>query len=90
MMPTTRPRYTLTETPELAEALDAAGEMWPELRNDRAALLRRLIDAGYREVAQRSDNRIAVRTRSLRSAAGAVTGVFPARAADGLKSEWPE
>jgi hypothetical protein len=89
-MPTTRPRYTLTETPELARALDAAGSAWPELGNDRAALLRRLVETGYHAVVQRSDERLTSRRLALRRGSGVATGAYPADAAEALKSEWPE
>ena len=89
-MPTIRPRYTLTETAELARALDAASVVWPELRDDRAALLRRLVETGHQAVMNSTEQRIAVRREALSHAAGALTGAYPAGAADALKSEWPE
>ncbi len=39
-MPTTRPRLMITETDELAEALDAAAVRWPEVGSRRELLLR--------------------------------------------------
>jgi len=50
-MPTTKPRYTITDTGETAELLDLAARAWPEV-DDRRELLRRLLAAG-REVAER-------------------------------------
>ena len=49
-MPTTRPRHMLTETDELAAALNDAAVAWPELRGDRGALLRKLVEAGRNSV----------------------------------------
>ncbi|BBX73343.1 hypothetical protein MSHI_12490 [Mycobacterium shinjukuense] len=43
-MPTTRPRYQVTETPEVAQALDRAAKRWPG--EPRSTLLRRLIEVG--------------------------------------------
>lgn len=40
-MSTTRPRYQITETPEVAQALDRAAQRWPG--EPRSKLLRRLI-----------------------------------------------
>src|SRR5438874_2398219 len=37
-MPTTKPRYTFTDTGDLEALLDAAGRRWPEI-SDRKALL---------------------------------------------------
>lgn len=44
-MPTTRPRYTFTDTGRVQALLDAAQERWPEL-TDRKALLLRLAEEG--------------------------------------------
>jgi len=43
-MPTSRPRYQVTETPEVARALDAAAKRWPG--EPRSRLLLRLVAAG--------------------------------------------
>ena len=40
----------LTETDEIAAALNDAAVAWPELRGDRGALLRRLIEEGRNSV----------------------------------------
>ncbi len=39
-MPTTRPRYTLTDVGELAEMLDVAARRWPEEAHRKELLLR--------------------------------------------------
>lgn len=44
-MPTTRPRYTFTDTGELREMLDLAQRAWPEI-DDRKELLYRLARIG--------------------------------------------
>lgn len=45
-MPTTKPRYTLTDTGHLAELIDAAARRWPEV-SDRKQLLLRLAEEGH-------------------------------------------
>lgn len=89
-MPTVRPRYTITETTELAEALDAAAKTWPEFRDDRAMLLRRLVEAGHQAVARSADEQTARRREAVSAAAGTLTGAYPRGAAAALKGEWPE
>lgn len=89
-MPTTRPRHTLTETPELARALDEAALLWPELRDDRAALVRKLVEIGWRTVGQAVEERRAARRAGVDRVAGSLTGVYPRGAALALKQEWPE
>lgn len=44
-MPTTRPRYTFTDTGDLEALLDAAEQRWPEVA-DRKDLLLRLAEEG--------------------------------------------
>jgi len=43
-MPTTRPRYQVTETDSVAHALDLAARRWPG--EPRSKLLLRLVDVG--------------------------------------------
>ena len=50
-MPTTRPRYTVTDTAEVSEMLDVAHRAWPEV-TDRKQLLLRLAATG-RDALQR-------------------------------------
>jgi len=63
-MPTTRPRYTITDTGETAELLDLAARAWPEVE-DRRELLKRLLAAG-REVAEREASEEAERRERRR------------------------
>lgn len=84
-MPTTRPRHTLTETDEVAQALDDAALAWPELRGDRGALLRKLVEAGRASVHVDGGVR-----ELLADAAGAATGAYPRDARATLLDEWPE
>lgn len=44
-MPTTRPRYSVTDTGRTAELLDVAARAWPDVQ-DRKELLLRLAEAG--------------------------------------------
>jgi hypothetical protein len=87
-MPTTRPRHTLTETDELAAALNDAALAWPELRGDRGALLRKLVEAG-RSAVQGGDSGGGVRAL-IAQASGAATGAYPRDARAELLAEWPE
>jgi hypothetical protein len=88
-MPTIRRRHAITETPDIAEALDDAAVVWPELRNDRTALLRKLIEQGRLETARAADERIAAVRQAIRDGAGVATGDYPRQAASELKREWP-
>lgn len=47
-MPTSKPRYALTDTGPVARTLDEAAERWPELAENRKALLMLVLDLGAR------------------------------------------
>lgn len=89
-MPTTRARHMVTETAEIERALDTAARAWPELRDDRAALLRRLIARGADDIGEVAEGRRRERLAAIRETAGTFTGVFPPNAAAALRDEWPE
>jgi hypothetical protein len=89
-MPTLRQRHMITETDEIARAIDAAALSWPELAGDRAALLRQLIVAGAEATLAVDHARIAARRLAIRRGAGALTGMYPPNAAQLLKDEWPD
>jgi hypothetical protein len=53
-VPTTQPRYTVTDTGEMREMLDLAHRRWPEIE-DRRQLLLRLAGAGAERIASELD-----------------------------------
>jgi hypothetical protein len=53
-VPTTQPRYTVTDTGELRRMLDLAQRRWPDVR-DRRQLLLRLAETGADRVATELD-----------------------------------
>lgn len=86
-MPTTRPRHLVTETDELAVALDAAALRSPGL--SRAQLLTRLALEGHRAAQERHDERRRHRLRALRTHSGALTGTYGPGYQEALRDEWP-
>ena len=87
-MPTTRPRLTITETDELAAALDAAAARWPEVQSRRELLLR-LVEEG-REVIDRDRNEeTARRGAAIRRTSGALTGAYEPGELKRLRDDWP-
>jgi hypothetical protein len=50
-MPTTQPRYTVTDTGEVRDMLDLAQQRWPDV-HDRRRLLLRLAAAGRDAIAE--------------------------------------
>jgi hypothetical protein len=89
-MPTTRARHMITETDEVEHALDEAALVWPDLHNDRGALLRRIIERGAESVHESREVRLAGRRAAIRETSGMLSGVYPPNAAQLLKEEWPE
>lgn len=86
-MPTTRPRHLVTETDELAEALDAAAHVWPAL--SRPQLLARLALLGHHAAEQTQAERRAHRLAALQRHSGALTGVYRPDELGRLHEEWP-
>lgn len=86
-VPTTRPRYQVTETPELARALDRAAKRWPG--ESRSKLLVRLVEAGANllENDEHADN-LTHRAAVLASAGRYAEAFSPDYLAD-LRADWP-
>lgn len=84
-MPTSKPRYMLTDTGHLSELLDAAQLRWPE-ESDRKALLLRLAAAGGEAIAAEEEKRRA----AIAETAGELTGVYEPDELERLREDWPE
>jgi hypothetical protein len=85
-VPTSRPRYTVTETDALARALEEVARTHPELEGDRNALFRRLVEeatARYDGAARRDGVRAALARIEARDLN------YPAGYLADLRAEWP-
>lgn len=87
-MPTTRPRYQVTETDEVARALDAAQLRWPS--ESRSRLLVRLIVDNGKAVSEVNEEDAARRLKAVDEYAGAFPGLYPDGYLEALRDEWPE
>jgi hypothetical protein len=83
-MPTTKPRYTVTDTGEVSELLDRAQRRWPDV-HDRKELLLRLATAG-RDAIERE---VADRRSAVKKTAGVLSGVYEAGELERLRKDWP-
>lgn len=83
-VPTTKPRYMLTDTGELSDLLDAAERRWPEVA-DRKALLLRLAAVGAEAIATEANTR----REQVDATAGALTGVYEPDELERLREDWP-
>lgn len=86
-MPTTRPRHFVTETEDLAAALDAAAARWPDL--SRGQLLVQLALEGHRVDQRAHDERRNRRLAALHEHSGALTGAYGPDYLHRLREEWP-
>ncbi len=83
-MPTTRPRYTVTDTGDLSKLLDAAQQHWPEV-SDRKELLLKLANAGSDSLGLAQEER----RRAVEETAGTLTGVYEPDELERLREDWP-
>jgi hypothetical protein len=82
-VPTTRPRYTVTDTGSLREQLDRAQRRWPDVR-DRRQLLLRLVQAGQESIEREASERDA----AVRETAGLLTGIYEPAELARLREDW--
>src|SRR5215207_2587921 len=87
-MPTTRPRLMVTETDELAAALDAAAARWPKVGSRRELLLR-LVEQGRNAIERERAEETERRRAAIRATSGALTGAFEPGYLDRLRDDWP-
>jgi hypothetical protein len=86
-MPTARPRYQITETDDVAHALEAAERRWPG--EPRSRLIVRLITANGEGVAELNDEEAARRLAAVEALAGTFPGLSNPGLREDLRNEWP-
>ncbi len=80
----------ITESDQLAKALDQAAKFYPDLSDERAELLRCLIERGIQSLDAEYDQAVEVRMKAIRKVAGSLSGVWPADWREQMRSEWQE
>ena len=86
-MSTTRPRHFVTETDELADALDEAARRWSGL--SRSQLLVRLALEGHHAAQQAHHDRSRRPLEAVRQHRGSLTGAYGPDYLKNLREEWP-
>lgn len=89
-MPTTRPRHLVTETDQVARALDDAAKRWPAESGNRAKLLLRLLQEGHRAITGERERVAAERRDAVARTSGALTGAYGQDYLKELREDWPE
>jgi hypothetical protein len=80
----------ITESDALAKAIDNAARLWPELADERAELLRRLLDRGIESVEAEQNERLEARRKVVMEVAGSLSGIWPENWREELRAGWPE
>ena len=80
----------ITESDALAKAIDDAARLWPEVKDERAELLRRLIDRGIESVEAEFNGQIKARRKAVMEVAGSLSGIWPANWREEMRAGWPE
>jgi hypothetical protein len=88
-MPTTRPRHVVTETDQVAEALNDAARRWPQDRRSRSRLLLHLVKEGHRALIAEAGERRQARLAAIRRTSGSLSGVYDADYLQRLREDWP-
>lgn len=80
----------ITETDEVARALDAAAEEWPEDRDHRSRLVLHLLEEGGRAVGDRHRRAAEERAAAVERTSGLLTGAYERDYLKRLRRDWPE
>ncbi len=79
----------VTETDQVAAALDEAAQHWPAQRHARRQLLLLLIEEGYRALQEQHEHMAATRQQAVVTTSGALTGVYGQDYLAQLRQDWP-
>lgn len=86
-MPTTRPRYQVTETPDIARALDRAAQRWPG--ETRSKLLVRLVTMGGGILKHDEHTQDLAHQAAVMASAGRYAEAFGPDYLTKLRADWP-
>lgn len=88
-MPTARARHLITETDQVAKALDDAARRWPDDRGSRARLLLHLVQEGHQALLDEAAKRREARIAAIRRTSGSLTGSYDFGYLEQLREDWP-
>jgi hypothetical protein len=80
----------ITETEQIAAAVDEAARHWPGDRDQRKRLLVRLIEEGHRALREERENAVAERLAAIRATSGILPDAYDEGYLERLREEWPE
>jgi hypothetical protein len=79
----------ITESDALAKAIDEAANLWPDIADERAEILRRLIERGIESIETEVNEKIEARRKAVLEVAGSLSGIWPENWREEFRSEWP-
>lgn len=79
----------MTETDEIANALDDAARRWPQDRASRAKLLVNLVREGHRVLSEQDEQRTAIRRAAIQRTSGSLSNAYGADYLTELREDWP-
>jgi regulator of sirC expression with transglutaminase-like and TPR domain len=79
----------ITETDEVARALDDAAKRWPADSNSRAKLLVHLVEEGHRALGGRAERAVRDRREAIARTSGVLTGIYGDGYLRRLREDWP-
>jgi hypothetical protein len=87
-MPTARPRHQVTETPDVARALDLAARRWPD--EPRSKLLLRLVRSAGSALEEAEAETSRRRARAVETTSGKYADAFGDSYLADLRADWHE
>ncbi|MBV8996642.1 MAG: hypothetical protein JO287_23720 [Pseudonocardiales bacterium] len=79
----------ITESEQVARALDDAAQRWPSDRGNRSKLLLRLVEEGHRVVLDQRAREVDAQRDAVGRTSGALTGVYGGDYLTALREDWP-
>ena len=80
----------ITESDQIAEAIELAAKLQPELKDDRADLLRYIIQRGIETLDNEKNEAAEARKKAIQEVAGSLSGLWPENWRELMRAEWPE
>jgi hypothetical protein len=79
----------ITESEQVARALDDAAQRWPSDGGNRSKLLLRLVEEGHRVVLDQRAREVDAQRYAVGRTSGALTGVYGGDYLTTLREDWP-
>lgn len=80
----------ITESDAIARGIDQAALIWPEFADERAELLRKILECGIESLAIERDKSLQARREAVSQIAGSMSGTWPNNWREEFRAEWPE